>query len=576
MFILYDGVEEITVTAVLCICLQDGVTPRQVSEAERQLKMMAWIDSLSGSKGSDHEVVVATESFVCSLPEHLSYNEGDFIEVLNKPFEDWWMGRISSSGRTGLFCTLMVDTRPLVLLEGKCTTEMHLKHVDASLKVSREVKKVIEEVSSQLKGDSVTKLHEYRTAPLLFGKYQALRTAKKLTKHKRILLAALKNVLADLDCGLEQYAEYAESIAGDLVEASIRSNEKQRLAIKRKLKNLQLKGEIDAEKSEELAFTLDEKTQSLTNWNAMMMESKEARIFSVRLIHKLSEALIGVKAMHSFLLAGSSISSSLWTDPWVQCCAEVTLLGDPLPLPGFSLTLGYQPDDSSKTKIMDMVEKISSLVPHVNSVDEVAMGTCIVLAHCYFSQITKLTPVGAASLADGAVMHIVDYLRFDCPDNHGTFVTVEALGRAPVFARRSDQTAKILKVQPLPLQKPLSEPWSINGIFRLTGIKTMKGKKFRGPTTRSDLYGYRNGSKAEAHELCMAPVGEEDTIKPKGRKKAHKPTVMTESLYKKSGSSAKGDRLESSEKSKKGARGHGDMMRLQRASQQIELLSEDV
>ena len=48
--------------------------------------------------------------------------------------------------------------------------------------------------------------------------------------------------------------------------------------------------------------------------------------------------------------------------------------------------------------------------------------------------------------------------------------------RAPVFARRSDQTAKILKVQPLPLQKPLSEPWSINGIFRLTGIKTMKGK----------------------------------------------------------------------------------------------------
>ena len=57
-----------------------------------------------------------------------------------------------------------------MLLEGKCTTEMHLKHVDASLKVSREVKKVIEEVSSQLKGDGVTKLHEYRTAPLLFGK----------------------------------------------------------------------------------------------------------------------------------------------------------------------------------------------------------------------------------------------------------------------------------------------------------------------------------------------------------------------------------------------------------------------
>ena len=33
-----------------------------------------------GSKGSDHEVVVATESFVCSLPEHLSYNE---VRVIN-------------------------------------------------------------------------------------------------------------------------------------------------------------------------------------------------------------------------------------------------------------------------------------------------------------------------------------------------------------------------------------------------------------------------------------------------------------------------------------------------------------
>ena len=37
------------------------------------------------------------------------------------------------------------------------------------------------------------------------------------------------------DCGLEHYPEYAESIAGDLVEASIRSNEKQRLEIKKKV-----------------------------------------------------------------------------------------------------------------------------------------------------------------------------------------------------------------------------------------------------------------------------------------------------------------------------------------------------
>lgn len=39
--------------------------------------------------------------------------QGDFIEVLSKPFVDWWMGRVSHTGRTGLFCTLMVDNRPL-------------------------------------------------------------------------------------------------------------------------------------------------------------------------------------------------------------------------------------------------------------------------------------------------------------------------------------------------------------------------------------------------------------------------------------------------------------------------------
>jgi len=34
-------------------------------------------------------------------------------------------------------------------------------------------------------------------------------------------------------------------------------------------------------------------------------------------------------------------------------------------------------------------------------------------------------------LADGAVIHILDYLRFDCPDNQGTFITTEALSRYP-------------------------------------------------------------------------------------------------------------------------------------------------
>ena len=57
-----------------------------------------------------------------------------------------------------------------VILEGKCTTEMHLKHADASLKVNREVKKIIEETSVHLSETDIKKLQEYRTAPLLVGK----------------------------------------------------------------------------------------------------------------------------------------------------------------------------------------------------------------------------------------------------------------------------------------------------------------------------------------------------------------------------------------------------------------------
>ena len=40
-------------------------------------------------------------------------------------------------------------------------------------------------------------------------------------------------------------------------------------------------------------------------------------------------------------------------------------------------------------------------------------------------------------------------------------------------------------------------------------------RKYRGHTTRSELYGYRNGNKIEALELCMVPAGEEHTIGPR-------------------------------------------------------------
>ena len=49
--------------------------------------------------------------------------------------------------------------------------------------------------------------------------------------------------------------------------------------------------------------------------------------------------------------------------------------------------------------------------------------------------------------------------------------------RSTVFARRSMQTANWLKHHTeLPLTDPYDQPWNINGVFRLTGIRLPNGK----------------------------------------------------------------------------------------------------
>lgn len=62
----------------------------------------------------------------------------------------------------------------VVVLEGKYTTEMQLKHTDSSLKVILEVKKQIDEVSENLLEEERERLNEYKSAPLLTGKVNCL------------------------------------------------------------------------------------------------------------------------------------------------------------------------------------------------------------------------------------------------------------------------------------------------------------------------------------------------------------------------------------------------------------------
>ncbi|KAL5967727.1 Clas E vacuolar protein-sorting machinery protein HSE1 [Taenia solium] len=59
--------------------------------------------------------VIARFDFNASEPEELSFHRGDVIEVLGQEDENWWRGRISSTGSTGLFPANYVDTLPPIM-----------------------------------------------------------------------------------------------------------------------------------------------------------------------------------------------------------------------------------------------------------------------------------------------------------------------------------------------------------------------------------------------------------------------------------------------------------------------------
>lgn len=119
---------------------------------------------------------------------------------------------------------------------------------------------------------------------------------------------------------------------------------------------------------------------------------------------------------------------------------------------GFSLFVGgdQQTDLISRSSIAEKVRTIAALATHTSMMDEVCIGTAQAVIHTYVNQIKQvcdytfylilslsrltllafqLTPVGAALLADGAVLQMIEYLKQDCPEAQGTFITIEALSR---------------------------------------------------------------------------------------------------------------------------------------------------
>eukprot|EP00118_Oscarella_pearsei_P026298 m.309736 g.309736 ORF g.309736 m.309736 type:complete len:828 (+) comp47527_c0_seq1:163-2646(+) len=498
-------------------------TPRQLAEDDRQLGIIAWLNSLTSDDSS--EVVVAIEDCAGGMEGHLAFHEGDFITVLKKPYDDWWLGKVGSEGKEGLFCTLLVDTRPFDQSEGIFNDAMRQEQNRANryvlLKTEEYIKKALVSAPVSLR----TALHELDRLPLLTQREAALSQLRELSD-KRLLLAAAKCQLARRDKGADAAVDYAEIVSMDFVDAALQSHDRQNAALKQKIKELESSGPAGKERAQQIVLVLKENSMKMKDWKVLMTSCKQARVFCVRMVYKLWETFLGVKAMRLGLKERTR-------DNWDKSCCAISLLGEKVAMPGFSLFVGTdrKTDLISRGNIVEKVCNINSLVHHVYTIDEVCLGTAQAVVHAYINQIKQLTPVGAALLADGAVLQITEYLKQDCPEPQGTFITVEALSRSIVFARRGNDVARALKTQQLPTLKAGSSPWTIHGVFRLTGVRLPNAKKYRGRDTRTDLYGYRNGSLLEAQELCMAPAGEEHTIGPMGGRGSVTHSAMTNTLY---------------------------------------------
>lgn len=485
-------------------------TPRQLSEEDRQLAVIAWLDSLTSD--DTREVVVAIEDCCGGMEGHLAFNEGDFITVLKKPYEDWWTGRVGPEGKEGLFCTLLVDTRPFDQSEGVFTDPMRQEQNQAARWVAAKSDEYAKRATATASGLLRSMLQDMSNLPLLADRETALSKIPELTGRKRLLFSTMKSQLARKDHGADAAVENAEVTAMDLVHAALQAHERQNIALRQKVHELEGAGRAGKERAQQIELVLHENSSKMKEWKVLMVDCKQSRVFCSRLVTKLNEMFLGVKAMREALRDRTC-------DNWDKSCCAISLIGERVPLPGFSLLVGrdQQTDLISRSGITEKVQTIASLTAHTSIMDEVCIGTAQAVCHTYINQIKQLTPVGAALLADGAVLQMTEYLKQDCPEAQGTFITIEALSRCIVFARRGNEVAKALKRQQLPtLHQAGTDRWTIHGVFRLTGIRLPNGRKYRGRDTRTDLYGYRNGTLLEAQELCMAPAGEEHTIGPMG------------------------------------------------------------
>eukprot|EP00117_Sycon_ciliatum_P008689 scpid30063/ scgid11278/ Ankyrin-1; Erythrocyte ankyrin len=500
-----------------------GKTPRQLAEEDRQLEVLSWVDSLSSEHGPMELVCAIEDCMGGGIDNHLSFKEGDFITVVKKPYEDWWIGKVGD-GPEGMFCILMVDTRPLDPSEGIVTPDMVAEQEASKGRVCRETDKLMGQASTTVALRQ--ELQKINTMPMLTDKAAGYDKVPDLATDARKKYSAIKAQLAAQDKGPGVAAGSVNTLGKELVLSAMQSHERQSSKLRERISMMQTAGEVSREQVDQLMERIRENSTKMMEWKNLVTTCPEALVFCTRLFCKMAEFFIGMKALRLALQMKTR-------DHWAKSSCGIKLLDQLVPMPGFSMILEHSEGSLSlsRARILDKVKNIAALVPHMTSTDEICIGTALAVVHAYINQIKQLTTVGAAMLADGACMQMLEYLIHDCPDPKGTMVTIEALSRSVVFARRGNDTARWLKSHHLPLHVPDPQhTWTINGVFRETGVRTPDGKKHRGRDTNTDIYGYRNGSYLEAKELCMALAGQEHTLGPRRGKILH--STMTHNLFK--------------------------------------------
>ncbi|XP_065828286.1 ankyrin repeat domain-containing protein 17-like [Oscarella lobularis] len=472
----------------------DGKTALQMAEGASVQTIVRVLEMHIKTRKAIPIVVIAREDAPEGDPSQLVFSEGDLIQIIDKPYDEWWKGAlVSNPDKTGLFCSLLVHDQPLDPEASR-----------AAIKAANETSFILP--GSEYNG-AVTEIAEAakvelgdETLLLLGDVEKTIRDQKPdLADDERRLLAAVKVAFANKSYRWDSdpHAKALDTIIGTVLETVTK----------------QLDGLTEGEANDEKKLILQEHKDQIEEWKELREKKPQFNTFSTRIFLKFIELIVSMKGMQL-----SSARRSI--DNWAKVCACMNLMGRLVATPGsITLNVGAKISDT----LQHQMAAVSRAFPTFAMIHEVAAGLSHALVERYESQIEQLQPKGACMLADGVILLLREYLQDDCPPDPEVETIVPSLVRAVVFARRSAAITTQLKKPGLPCTSntvvgTAHGEWCIDGILRKTGILTQRGRKFVGLVTRADIYGYRHGTPYEADALSMARQGQEKTIGPRRKR----------------------------------------------------------